>query len=113
MMIPNTTGMLSRRLAQNVYSEFTYAAPVQVRCAVVDFKEVIARTSVRVDQSATRGNTEELTMVAKILFPPSVGIQEDDEFEIMGKKMRVLAIQQRNNVLGQHDHDDVDLGILI
>ena len=112
MMIPNNKGLLSARLGQNVYSQFAYAAPITVPCAIVHLKQKIAKTSVRVDQSASRGNTEEDTIVANILFPKTVVIREDDKFQIAGLTMRAVNVEQRFNVLGQLDHFEVALEIL-
>lgn len=112
MFIPNTTGMLSRANGRDVYGQFQWSAPAQVRCAVVHLNKLIQKTSVRTDSSASRGNAEETIATAKILFPTSVAIGAEDKFEIQGFKMRVTAIEPRRSVLGKHDHNEVDFEIL-
>lgn len=105
----NNAGMLSRRAGANLYGEFTYATPVRVKCAVVKLIDKTAKTSVRTDQSGTRGNAEEETVQANILFPPSVAIKQGDRFVIAGISMRVTGIDQKFDILGAHDHDEVTL----
>lgn len=105
----NNSGLLSRRGTRNVFSEWTYTAPVSVDCAVVKLVDKVSKTSVRTDQSGSRGNAEEETTVANILFPPEVGIRLDDQFLIDGIKMRVIGVQPRHDIIGDHDHDEVTL----
>lgn len=112
MMIPNTFGMLSRFTGMNGYSEPSYAAAVRVPCAVVHVNKIVAKTSVRTDQSASHGAIEETTSVSKILFQANVAIGIEDKFEILGVKLRATGIQPRNTVLGALDHNEVDFGIL-
>ncbi len=112
MMIPNTSGMLSRYLGMNGYSEPRFAKPVPVRCAVVKIDNMTAKSSVRTDQSASHGSIEEDTTVAVVLFRPNVKIADGDQFEILGAKLRVSGVQPRNNVLGKHDHNEVSFGIM-
>lgn len=113
MMIPNTTGMLSKFIGLNGYSEPSWAAPKLVRCAVVDLGTVVKKTSVRTDQSASHGTIEEETAVAKILFLPNVGITDNDKFSILGIDLVVNGVTPRNNVLGKLDHFEVDFGIFV
>jgi len=105
----NNSGQLLRRQTQNVFNEWTYAQPITVPCAVVALVDMVAKTAVRTDLSATRGTAEEETVMAKILFSPSINIREDDQFLIAGIKMRVDKIQPRYDILGRHDHDEATL----
>lgn len=113
MMIPNTFGLLSPRQTQDIYSQYTYGRPVRVPCAIVEIKASVMKTSVRVDQSASRGNEEEQTVVATILFPKTVKIREDDKFQIANTTMRVMSIEPRFSVAGNLDHFEVSFGILL
>lgn len=111
MFIPNTFGMLSRHLGRNEFSEFLYAAPVKTPCAVIDFQAELAKTSVRVDQSGSRGNIEEDTIVAMLLFTSKVKLVPNDRFEIMGYQLRVRGVQPRLSTLGKLDHYEVTMAI--
>ena len=113
LFMTNNTGMLSRRGAQDIYSQFTYAAPVRTACCVVKLADLAKKTSVRTDQSGSRGSAEEDTVSAMILFPPSVRIRKDDQFEIAGMKLRVIGVQPRFDVFGGYDHDETTLGALV
>jgi hypothetical protein len=111
MMIPNTTGLLARQTGKDIYAQSSYAAPVVVPCAVVNLNTKVVKTPVRADSSATRGNAEEEVSVSKILFPKTVALTEGDKFIISGVNLRIIGIRQQNNVLGQLDHFEVDLGM--
>lgn len=108
----NNHGILSRHLGRDQYSQFSYADPVRIACAVVHLVGQASKSSVRTDQSATRGNAEERTDTAVILFPISVKIAIDDKFQIGGQQLRVMGIEQRYDILGNYDHDEVTLGIV-
>ena len=77
---------------------------------MVHLNGLAAISSVRTDQSASRGNAEERTEIAKLLFPSTVTIGLEDKFEILGHTLRVIKIQPRNSVLGRLDHYEVDFG---
>jgi len=78
-------------------------------CAVVHLIGQVAKSSVRTDQSGSRGNAEEKTDQAVILFPIGVSIKTDDKFEIAGETLRVVGIEQRFDVIGRLDHYEVTL----
>lgn len=109
MFLTNNFGMLSRRQSQNVFAEWTYAAAVRVPCAVVALVDKSVKTSVRTDQSASRGAAEEETVMATILFPPSVSLSIDDKFVIANINMRVDQIQPHYDVFGKFNHNEVTL----
>lgn len=111
MLIPNTTGQLSRRTGTDIYSQESYAAPVTVQCAIVQLLTKIQITKVRSEYSATRANAEEEVSVSKILFPASVTIEDQDKFTISGVELRVTGVQERRDVFGNIDHFEVDFGI--
>jgi hypothetical protein len=108
MFVPNTFGMLSRRSIKNAYGEYSFAAPVRVPCAIVHSTRKNLKTPVRADSSASRGAAEEKIAVSKLLFPKTVAIDTNDKFEIDGKVLRVIGIEERKNVLGQLDHFEID-----
>lgn len=112
MFIPNTFGLLARRTTRNIHSEWSYGVAKRVPCAIVHLTKGAEKTTVRADSSASRGNAEESVAAAKILFPTSVNIQVNDRFEIKGVYLRVVKIEPRNDVLGRHDHNEIDLEIL-
>jgi hypothetical protein len=110
MFLPNTTGLLTHKTGQDRFAQATYAEPKTVPCGIVHLNKAAAKTSVRTDSSASRGNAEEQVSVAKILFPITVAIVAGDKFEIQGITLRVLTIEPRLDVLGRHDHNEVDFG---
>lgn len=104
MFIPNNTGMLSRRLSNNLYSEISYDTPIRVECGVVRMPVTAQQTSVRADSSASRGAADEITSNARILFTVNVSPQINDRFEIAGFKLRCVSREPRYSVAGILDH---------
>jgi hypothetical protein len=111
MFIPNTFGYLSRSLGPDKFAQDSYGPRRSVACAVVHLKDVKQKTSVRTDTSASRSHAEETVMTGKVLFPTSVAIAKGDKFEILGRTLRVIQIEPRNDVLGRHDHNEVDFEV--
>lgn len=111
MLIPNCKGYLSRRTGKNMYSEPTFAAPKLVECSIIRMMDQVKKTSVRTDSSASRGNAEEIVIIAKILFPVKVVLGQGDKFAIAGLQLKVEGIHQRFDTLGQHDHNEVDFSV--
>lgn len=113
MFRPNKFGLLQRRTGYNGFGEPLFSPQVRVRCAVVSLNLNTAKTSVRTDSSATRGNAEEDTSTAKILFPIDVRIGKEMKFEIAGQQFRVMDVQPRFAVNGRHDHDECMLTVWV
>lgn len=111
MFIPNTTGLLSRKIGMDLYAQSIYAPAVKVGCSIVHLADKIIVTPIRADQSATRSNAEEEISVSKILFPRTVVIGEEDKFVISGISLRVTGIEERRDTSGQIDHYEVDFGM--
>jgi hypothetical protein len=105
--------MLLRKTARNIHGETVWADPIEVPCGVVHLKKTVQKSSVRTDSSASRGNAEEIVVSAKILFPVYVEIEQGDRFEIMGFRLEAINIEPRNNVRGEHDHNEADFRISV
>lgn len=112
MFLPNTSGMLSSRAraTRDVFGQITYTDPVEVRCCIISLDTKTLKTPIRADASASRGASEDLVVVAKILFSPDTGIAQEDRFEIAGVMLRVIGIRPRNDIFGTPDHIEVDFG---
>ena len=80
-----------------------------MKCAVVKLEQTSEKSSVRADTSASRGNANEITAAARLLFLPPVDIAMDDIVVIRGIKLKVVNKQTRFDVFGRHDHNQVDL----
>lgn len=109
MFIPNTTCRLySRTDTQDLYGQYSFAAPVTVGCSVVQMDLVVKKTSVRADSSASRGRAEEEIGLVRLLFPTSTSVKEGDVCEVDGYAIEVIRIFPRRNTVGQLDHYQVD-----
>jgi len=69
------------------------------------------KTSVRTDASASRGTAQEILADARLLFPKYVELKPGDRLSIMGFELTVVSIFPRHNVLGAHDHWEVDFNV--
>ena len=111
MFSPNTTGVLYRKTGKDLYSAPTYGAARTVGCSIIHRNPKIAKTPVRADSSASRGNAEEELSISKILFPKTIRPVDEDKFVISGIALRVIGVQERRNVFGEVDHYEVDFGL--
>lgn len=109
MFLPNTYGMLSRKLGTNVFAEQTFGAAVKTPCAVVHLQAIDVKSPIRADSSASRGNADEMTEMAKILFPRNIVLHIGDKFTIQGLSLEISKIEPRLDVLGNLDHYEVDM----
>lgn len=109
MFLPNTYGMLSRKLGTNVYAEQLFSAPVKTPCAVVHLQAINVKSPIRADSSASRGNADEMTEMATILFPRSIKLNIGDKFSIQGLSLEISKIEPRLSVLGSLDHYEVGM----
>ncbi len=110
MFVPNNHADVRTRQGFNAYGEPTFSPARRVPCAVIALNRTTEKTSVRTDSSATRGNAEELAASAKILFRPSI-VAQGMKVEIAGFELRVIDVQPRYAITGDHDHDECLLTI--
>lgn len=110
MFIPNATCRLYRHTnIKDLYGAYVFDAPVTVRCSVISLDLKVAKTSVRVDSSASRGRAEEEVGLATLLFLPNTQITEGDVVQVDGQVLEVIRLFPRRDVLGKVDHITVDL----
>jgi hypothetical protein len=103
-LIGNTSGMLSRKVGNTRRGEPLYGEPVSVRVDVIHLTKGDAKTSVRTDSSASRGNAEEEVASAKILFQVSARPVPGDRFVIDGVPLEIVGVEPRRDVFGKLDH---------
>lgn len=108
MYRPNTTCKYYTLSGRDVRSKPTYSAASVVPCSVVSFDLASKRTSVRTDTSGTRGRTDELSGVARFLFPKTFQPVKGDVVEKQGLWLEVIEIHPRFDVMGSLDHIEVD-----
>lgn len=77
------------------------------RCAVVKMNVVSAKSAVRADTSATRGNAQELQTNTVLLLAKTTRAQINDNIELLGFQFRVNAIHPRFNLDGDLDHYEI------
>jgi hypothetical protein len=110
--IPNQDCLVSKANEEtDEFGQPTFAAPVEERCAIVKLDLAREKTSVRVDSSGSRGNAQEFTANARILFTRDSIIAVGDKVEILGNVLRALSKFPRHDIGGSLDHYQVDLEI--
>ena len=77
------------------------------RCAVIKMNIKSAKSAVRADTSATRGNAQELETDTVLLMNKNTRASIDDNIEMAGHQFRVNAIQPRYDLLGALDHFEI------
>lgn len=100
---------LSRKTGNNRVGEPIYGETQSLRVGVVHLIRQIAKTSVRTDSSASRGNAEEKVATAKLLLPVSARPRNGDRLIVVEMKMRIENIEPRFDVFGDLDHYETTL----
>ena len=109
-LVGNTTGSLTRLTGTTRRGEPEWdATPVRCAVDVIQLSGKIAKTSVRTDSSASRGNAEEREADARILFQLVAKPKTGDRFEIDGLRLRIESVELRRDTFGQPDHYDTSL----
>lgn len=104
-LVGNVSGQLTRKIGTSRRGEPLYGdTPEPTMVDVITLIGEIAKTSVRTDSSATRGNAEEEQAQAKILFRVKADPKEGDRFVLHGVVMRIESRQPRIDAFGKLDH---------
>jgi hypothetical protein len=108
--IPNQDCLVSKAAEEtDDFGQVSFDEPVEERCAIVKLDLAREKTSVRVDSSGTRGNAQEFTANARILFTKDSIIAIGDKVEILGAVLRAVSKFPRHDIGGSLDHYQVDL----
>jgi hypothetical protein len=107
-VFPNVDCVIEHPGEPDMYGQLAEGSQVRVKCSVVKLERTSEKSSV-FDTSASRGNANEVTAAARLLFLPPVEIGLDDIVVIQGIKLKVVNVHTRFDVFGRHDHNQVDL----
>lgn len=108
MFIPNQTGQVHRKQSKrNAFGKAILNPPVPIQLSVVKLGERVIPSSVRADQSATRGAAEIETLDAKLLLPPYVQVSAGDVITVLGMNVEVAGVTPRVDAMGDLDHFEV------
>lgn len=111
MFRPNLKCKIAKLGGATITGKRSYGSWKTVPCAIVKLVSEAKKTSVRTDSSATRGTAQEILADARLLFPKFVDLKPGDRIEVWGVELTVVSIFPRHNVLGTHDHWQVDCNI--
>ncbi|WP_151708807.1 hypothetical protein [Acinetobacter brisouii] len=104
MFRPNLNCTVQGKGGSDVYGMPIHGAKTKERCAVV--KKVLrnAKTSVRADSSASRGNAREMEADVVILVRVTTVAELDAIIDAAGERFRVMTKHGRYAISGQLDH---------
>ena len=75
---PTNDCLVTKRGGTDLYGKEVAGATFKARCSIVKLALASVKTSVRADSSGSRGNAEETTAGARLLFLPRAGIDIGD-----------------------------------
>lgn len=111
MLYPNVACTITRMTG--LFNDYGEAKPepykvVETMCGLVKLLEQTEKSSVRADSSASRGFADEITTDARLLFLPTEDILVGDKVTVATIELRVTGKFPRFDVMGRHDHFQVD-----
>lgn len=114
MFQPNLVGSLRSRISRDVHGMANYGPSRVCPFAMVNLELRSQKTSVRADSSGSRGSADEIASTnLKILVPPYITIDLDDEFTFEGQRYQIRTKHKRRSVIsGVIDHIECDLEVL-
>lgn len=107
MFRPNQIAMFLARRGRDLHSREVFDVPREIAVALVKLEQVLERTTVRADSSASRGAAEEIVVKGTLLVDPAVKIRKDDRIEFAGTTYRVIMTHPRFTVFGTLDHTEI------
>lgn len=104
---PNATCSLLKNTGYSAYGEQTYSKePIIEKCAVLNAKRAMKKSSVRADSSASRGNAQETIADFWLILMPDTEAEIDDLVEIHGVRVKIVDLIPRYGLDGSHDHTE-------
>lgn len=105
---PNMTAQIMRKQAKrDIHGREQFDPMVPVPIALVRLSEMVEESSVRADQTASRGSADQEVLQAKFLVSPHLAVSKGDVFIISGRNVEVAAIHPRVDIFGKPHHQEV------
>lgn len=82
--------------------------PKTIKIASIRYREGLKTSSVNQNSSASEGQGQERTVVARILVPPQHRVERGDKIVFGGKALRVSYVWPHYDIVGHLDHFEVD-----
>ena len=109
-MRPRIPCVVTPTIGFDVYGAEQLGTPKKEMCSIISLSLKTGPTSVRTDSAASRGSGSEKISEARILLEPGIA-ELNAKVEVQGRTLRIIAIDPRHVMGGDHDHDEVDLVI--
>lgn len=108
MFCLNKQGTIERKQARrDVHGREFFDDPVVIELSVIKLKQFVETSSVRADQTASRGSADQTVMDAMLLVAPTLAITAGDVIEVDGYRIEVSGIHPRYDVLGNFEHKEI------
>lgn len=108
MFRPNQSCVISKVSGHtDVYGMPIAGVKINERCAVIKMNVVSAKSAVRADTSASRGNARELESDAEFLLANNTTAIVDDIIQVAGVTFLIISRFPRHNLQGKLDHYQV------
>lgn len=113
MLRPNVACSIGNQDGYDLNGQPQFKPQRPTKCAVVRFKQIDAKTTVRADSSASRGRAQEKVHDTLILLPKTVIVDTDDRVILMGETFKVANVEKRMTITGKLDHYEVSLNLWV
>lgn len=95
--------------ATDIYGQRQFGAPRREKVVVIKLIDIETHSTVRADQSATKGSAQEENALATLLFPAASKIKVDDRVQVNGMDLLVRQKSPRYDTEGEISHYTVGL----
>jgi hypothetical protein len=104
MLIATTPCVIYQSEGFTAAGENTFGRWWHEKCAIVRMRLVSAHTTVRADQSASRGYAEELTADFILLLKPTTKAKLNDRIDLEDVKVQITSMSRGYSPQGHFEH---------
>lgn len=108
MFIPKQKCSIRKIQGRDRYGQESLGSPASAPCSVVKLGNLVEKTSVRADSSASRGAAKEEQAYAVLLIHKKASVDNGDVISINGTEIQVTNVMPRFNVQGAIDHYQIE-----
>lgn len=111
MFMGNTPLIIERMGEHDRFGQPTVLVSQKSFCSIVKLSDEINQTSPRMNLSASSGNADEESIVAKLMVNNTADIQIGDRLQVAGFQLKVVKRVTRNDIHGALHHWQVECSI--
>lgn len=106
LFVPNQRCIIVKMGAMDIYGQKHVERRITENCAILKAKKNSAKSSVRADSSASRGNAQEITADYWLILEKDTEADIDDLIEFKGLRLKIIGLHVRFSIRGEHDHTE-------